>query len=334
MKHHNLYGIIIALGILILVFSSVGWAQPPQLAQALPPAQTEPAGLTVEVTGPVSVTVGSTFEVNVVASNIPDPGIFGYQFTLNWDDTVLAPVSGTLTLNSDFSVVAKSEVGATDILVAASREGDVADLTGPLTLLSWTFQANTVTDPDATSLTLNGVKLGRKGGLEVPVEAVIGLDVVVTEGDGGGDESGDILGNVTVEGRAADNQAGHTITDGASLSTTTAANGDFVLADALFGTYDLTANSPGFLAATCEGVDHSVDPTTLDAVVLLAGDINDDGTIDITDAVAIGLVFGTADEVSDLNDDGQVDILDLILMAVNFGQTSAGNPWACQPDSL
>ena len=72
--------------------------------------------------------------------------------------------------------------------------------------------------------------------------------------------------------------------------------------------------------------------TSLTGVTLLAGDIDGNGTIDITDAVAIGAAFGstTPGEVADLNTDGIVDVLDLVLMAVNFGQTSAGNPWVCQ----
>ena len=116
---------------------------------------------------------------------------------------------------------------------------------------------------------------------------------------------------------------------------TTDANGDFLFDNAPADTYAVTANSDGFLAATCEGVEHTVDAlTTLVEAVLLAGDIDDSSAIDITDAVAIGAVFGSTEpQVADLNVDGEVDILDLILMAANFGQTSAENPWGCQPAS-
>ncbi len=326
MLRHNSYRTVLTLVVLLLVLSSVAWAQSPQLIQAIPPAEGEPTGLTVEVTGPAEVEVGDTFTVNVVASNIPDPGIFGYQFALNWDDTVVTPVTGTLALHPDFSLEAKVVEGAADLQVAVSRQGDVEDLAGPLTLLTWTFQANVVTDPDATSLTLTDEKFGRKGGLNVPVEAVVNLDVIVREEVV---DDGDIMGNVKVEGRAEDNQAGHSVTlDG--LSALTDALGDFLFEDVEFGTYDATANSSGFLAAACAGLDHSTDPTTLNDVVLLAGDIVEDGTIDVADAVAIGIAFGSADETADLNADGVVDILDLILMAVNYEQTSAGNPWLCQ----
>ena len=184
-----------------------------------------------------------------------------------------------------------------------------------------------MTDPDSSLLTLLGVKLGRKGGVDVPVDQVIDLAVVVIERT-----NDDITGNVKVQGRADDNQAGHTVQDDTVLSTVTDANGDFLLPGVEFGIYTLTANSDGFLAATCTDVDHNA-ATVLESITLLAGDIDDSGEIDITDAVAIGMVFGSTepDEVADLNVDGEVDILDLILMSANFGQTSAGNPWVCQP---
>jgi hypothetical protein len=311
-------------------------AEPTSEPTAEPTAEptSEPSGLTLEVTGPTNVTVGDTFEVSVVAKNIPDPGIFGYQFWLNWDDAVLSPVSGTLVLSTDFPLQAQREVSVNQLKLAASREGDVGDLTGPLTLLTWTFQANSLTEPDATTLSLAEWKVGRKGGLDVPVAQVINLDVVVEEVEVPG--VGDIVGNVTGQGRAADNQADHDVTAvgdlGGILTDLTDANGDFWITDAPADIYDVTASRAGFLAATCQDVVHTAEAlTSLANVIMLAGDIDSSGNIDITDAVAIGTVFGstTPGEVADLNADGEVDVLDLILMAANFGQTSAANPWVC-----
>jgi hypothetical protein len=280
--------------------------------------------------------VGDTFSVEVVAENIPDPGIFGYQFVLNWDNAVFAPVS--VTTSPDFPILAVASLGDASYEIAASREGDVPDLIGPLTLLTVEIQANTVTDPDSSLLSLTGVKLGRRGGLDVPVDQVIDLAVVVVESGGGEPGAGDIAGNVQVEGRATDNQAGHTVTAvgdvTGALATLTETNGDFVISDAPADTYTVTAERAGFLAASCADVVHTSEAlTTLAHVELLAGDINGDDAIDVADAVAIGVVFGstTPGEVADLNLDGVVDILDLILMAVNYGQTSAANPWVCQP---
>lgn len=313
------YQIVIALIILTL---ALGGAQAVQAQEG--GEEVIPPGLTLELVGPNEVEVGQTFELQVVASNIPDPGIFGYQFRLEWDSAVFEAIS--VSPNPDFPVIAKDELTAAGYQIAASRQGDVADMAGPLTLLTVEMKANVITDPAAIPFFLAEAKAGRKGGIEVPIDQIIGLDVVVIE-----DHIGDIVGNVAVEGRAADNQAGHTVmADG--LSTQTDLMGDFVLSAVAFGTYSLTADSPGFLAATCEAVDHNTHPTNLQPVTLLAGDIDGSGEIDITDAVAIGAVFGSGQpgELADLNADGLVDILDLILMAANYGQTSPDNPWICQ----
>ena len=335
MMQSKFFRSISTLLILVVLLSVVGWVQAPATVQAIPPAQEEPAGLTVSVVGPATVSVGDTFSVDVVAENIPDPGIFGYQFALNWDNAVFAPVS--VTTNPDFPILAVASLGDSSYEIAASREGDVSDLTGPVTLLTVELQANAVTDPDSSLLSLTGVKLGRRGGIDVPVDQVIDLAVIVTEGGGGEPGAGDIAGNVQVEGRAADNQAGHTVAAVGDvtglLQTLTEANGDFLISDAPADTYTMTASRAGFLAASCADVVHTSEAlTSLAGVELLAGDINGDDTIDIADAVAIGLVFGStaSGEVADLNADGVVDILDLILMSVNYGQTSAANPWVCQ----
>ncbi len=60
----------------------------------------------------------------------------------------------------------------------------------------------------------------------------------------------------------------------------------------------------------------------MDAVTLLAGDINGDRRIDILDMAYIGAQFGGHDSRADVNADGVVDILDLVLTASNFGRSS------------
>lgn len=327
MRRFNQYRNALSIIALIIVFSIVGWAQPLPAAGAVPPAQVDGSGLQVEVVGPAEVELNETFTVDVVATNIPEPGIFGYQFVFNWESTVFSVVE--VTTNEDFPVVAREDLGESTYEIVASRQGDVEDLTGPITLLSVEVQADVVTDPDAATFSVTDAKIGRKGGINVPIVEVIDLDVVVTGFQG----MGDIIGNVKVEGRAADNQAGHTVTLD-ELSTTTDSQGNFLFETVASGAYTAVADRAGFLEAVCEDVSHTATVlTTLLDVTLLAGDIDGDTLIDITDATAIGIVFGTPDDVADLNADGVVDVLDLILMAVNYGQTSEGNPWICQAGS-
>ncbi len=288
--------------------------------------------------------VGDTFRVSIVALGVAEPGIFGSQFEITFDTAHLAAVEGSLVSGAALEpvVTAISNLDNTTGLVqyAASRQGDVDNVAGNVVLASLRFEAVGATEPpegQTTVLHLQNVKLGAKGGIEVPVGGLVDLEVIIVEPGGGEPGAGDIAGNVQVEGRAADNQAGHTVTAvgvvAGALEALTEANGDFVISGAPADTYTLTADRPGFLAASCADVVHTSEAlTSLSGVTLLAGDIVDLGVIDISDAVAIGAVFGSTapDEVADLNADGIVDILDLVLMAVNFGQTSAGNPWLCQ----
>ncbi len=128
-------------------------AQPVQQDEIAPSSTPEPSttmkGLTVGLIGPTTVTIGEPFTVSVVADDIPEPGIFGYQLTLDWDGTALNPVSDTLELNSSFSIVTESSVNTDTLKIVVSRQDVVADLTSPLTLLAIQMQANA---PIQTSL--------------------------------------------------------------------------------------------------------------------------------------------------------------------------------------
>jgi len=135
LRHHtSLLRTFLALAALVWLLSATTGVQASKLSQTIlitpdsSPVQA-PSGLTVEVTGPSTANVGETITLEVVASNIPDPGIFGYQFELNWDSAVFSPVPGTLALNPDFPVVAQQNVTDGLAEIAVSREGDVGDLT-------------------------------------------------------------------------------------------------------------------------------------------------------------------------------------------------------------
>ncbi|MEM7346127.1 MAG: cohesin domain-containing protein [Chloroflexota bacterium] len=321
---------LILTGILLLPWASPATAQNPT-GISIQIEGSESAFRSSSVASPPVFEEGESFVVSIVAQNVEDPGIFGAQFELTYDTAHLEVADGGLTIGSSLepAVVARSNSGGGLIEYAVSRQGSVDNVSGNVVLAQVTFEALASTEPpegQTTIIHLQNVKLGAKGGLEVEVGGLVDLEVIIRQTDG------DISGTVWVEGRAADQQAGHTITDGDLLSAITAEDGSFIMSDAEFGTYDLTASSPGFLAATCQSILHELDVTELATVTLLAGDINGDDQIDIADATAVGIAFGStaADEISDLNDDAVVDVLDLILMAANYGQTSATNPWICE----
>ena len=81
-------------------------------------------------------------------------------------------------------------------------------------------------------------------------------------------------------------------------------------------TSELEISAPGHLSCTTEdNQDHEI--------TLRAGDVNNDGKIDIQDAAAIGIMAGTHQSgEADLNHDGVVDIYDLIHVGRNYGLSS------------
>ena len=97
---------------------------------------------------------------------------------------------------------------------------------------------------------------------------------------------------------------------------------------ALDGTFVLTTTAPCTVTATFAGylshqwlIPQTAAPDwTLETVVLLGGDVNRDGRVDILDIAFVGAMFGGRDPGADINGDGKVDILDLVLTAGNFGQ--------------
>ncbi|MBI1877515.1 MAG: hypothetical protein HYR94_04670 [Chloroflexi bacterium] len=330
-QQKSFYRTCFTLALLVIILGSVNWLRPAPVIQARSLAQAEPtSGLTIEVVGPAAVAVGDTFEVQIVVNNSLPSGIFGYQFWLDWNPAVVAPVEAAPILSPDFPLMAQTEISEGQFRVTASREGDVEGLTGSLTLLTWTFQAKAAADLDVAHFDLTLVTLGQKDGTELPLDAITNLTVTIVET---ALQRGNLSGNVQVEGRASGSQAGFSILiNELGLAATTTPGGDFAFADVEFGPYTLTANSPGFLSATCTGLTHSSESTNLAGVTLLAGDLTGDGLIDVADATAIGLASGSAPDVAaDLNGDGGVNVLDLILLAVNFGQSAADHPWVCQP---
>jgi len=66
--------------------------------------------------------------------------------------------------------------------------------------------------------------------------------------------------------------------------------------------------------------------------VLLFGDLNQDGKVDVYDAILASKAFGSTpwdknwNSTADLNGDGQVDIFDLIMLAHNFGKAKVYHP--------
>ena len=121
-------------------------------------AITPTATIDLVMNGPAAVAAGETFSVEVVAQNVPDPGLYGVQFEINF-------IPALITLNNpqpnpDLSFVVRNEVDNTlgKLRLVASRQGNVPGLTGDVTLL--TFDATAGNIPCLPTLTFSNVKIG------------------------------------------------------------------------------------------------------------------------------------------------------------------------------
>ncbi|MFN8453864.1 MAG: carboxypeptidase regulatory-like domain-containing protein [Anaerolineae bacterium] len=110
------------------------------------------------INGPTAVATGDTFNVTVVAQHVPAPGLYGAQFEINFNPTLLS--LSNLQPNSDLSFVVLNEVDNTlgKLKFVASRQGDVPGLTGDVALL--TFDVTAGTTPCMPTLSFANVKIG------------------------------------------------------------------------------------------------------------------------------------------------------------------------------
>lgn len=91
-----------------------------------------------------------------------------------------------------------------------------------------------------------------------------------------------------------------------------------------YGNYAIEA-----VADTVSGETDTIDNTYIDGAVkvVIPGDVNGDGTVNILDAIKLAGAFGSVPGDSkwnpnaDINGDGTVNILDAIKLAGNFGKS-------------
>lgn len=126
--------------------------------------------------GPAMVQVGQTFEISVVAHQIPEPGLFGLQFQLHFDPTLVRV--DNLHLHPDLTVVARQSIEneTGQLTVMASRQGQTPSLAGDFTLATFTC---TVLAGGQLDLTLDDVIAGASNGtrLDLPLSPNLSLHI-------------------------------------------------------------------------------------------------------------------------------------------------------------
>jgi hypothetical protein len=129
-----------------------------------------PVSAVVIVDGPQQVEAAQLFTVTVKIDVLESPGVFGAQFELDYEPTYLEIVE--VQAQPELLVALKAfdnELG--QLRFAASRREDVANFTDEVTFATVMFQVRPTTAEIVTSLNLQNVKLGAKGGISVPAAA-------------------------------------------------------------------------------------------------------------------------------------------------------------------
>ena len=113
---------------------------------------------------------------------------------------------------------------------------------------------------------------------------------------------------------------------------TTAASGEYSLAEVPPGTYTIAVRRQSYLRTWRSVTVVAGHTLTLPDVTLLGGDINQDDVIDLVDANLIGQAWNSTpaspnwDGRADITDDGAVNILDMVAVQFNWDEAAPG-PW-------
>ncbi len=134
---------------------------------------------------------------------------------------------------------------------------------------------------------------------------------------------GSVTGTITLQGRM--NHEDVSVTIGELPPVMTDSDGAFAVLNSVpEGQHHVRAEKPGYLSAEGKVTIVGSQGEALPAISLPAGDLNQDGAVNLFDLVLISNLFGNQDLESlrsDLNADGAVNLFDLVLVGNNLDQS-------------
>ena len=263
-----------------------------------------------------TISAGAETTVEVWLRDVVD--FYGAQFELAFDETIVEGLSvvegASFTAFPDEYEVVQSEIvpGVARFAATLLRVPKAGPLAGDVHLATITFRGLAV---GTSALTLGNAEVSNSAGEPIAFAIEDGSITVecVTR----------VEGQALLEGRTDHSGTAVTLEGVDTLTATADASGAYAFDGVPAGMYTLTLSHEGFLSV--EVVDVTVtacQTTVLCGYKLLAGDLNNDGTIDIADLALCGANFGTAGPDGDVNADGVVNIYDLVLIGKNFKLTS------------
>lgn len=291
-----------------------------------------PAVSYVGVTGTTQVAIN----INSVAN------LYGYQFQVNFDQT--KTTAGAVFVNTWFNTTGGSAVppgwnaacnnvsGYCRFASTLLNPAPVVNGSGTVAVITFTGVA-----PGTVPLTFAGGEILTDRNAS-PITHVAGTGTLNVFG------ISTVTGTVSLQGRASPLTSGTvTLTDQSAAFLPTVVNFDAstgaftATVPSLAGgtTYDVLAAHSLYLGKKYTGLTVTPSGTfspTPSSTMLLGGDANNSGVIDVSDLSCIGGEFGGPPGAgcvggsSDINADNTVNILDLVLVGGNYSLTSP-QPW-------
>lgn len=281
------------------------------------------------IVAPISINEGDPIPSTVNCDEVF--GIFGFEINQSVDPSSPAIFAQAVTFTDGDIFNSLSTLTLVNDIndgFAQSLQAPETPVTGDVILGGLTYDTD---DPGVVTLNLDLLILGNISGNLLsgdvtPSTQITIVDLLLAS----------VSGTARRETGADVTSAISVLADGASPNTTGTANGFFTFAydeETVALDASLTVNAPGHVS--CLTADLGLTDDTLNVlnpITLLAGDVDNNETVDITDGSIIvqerflpgSTPVGTT---PDLNEDGSITILDLIHVGRNFG--TAG-PSACQ----
>jgi len=258
---------------------------------------------------PASVDVGGTSIGTIMLTNVPAGGYASAEFVCTYNPALItiSNIADAGLFGSDPAAVINGPASGSFIFAVAGSNGQRATDDGAV----FTF---TISALAAGQAQINCTGRVSTGGALTEIQIA---PATLTINELNGTLVGTVFANkpITVTLYKQNSAVEGTATPDA--------NGNFSIA-APAGSYTVVAVAPGYLKAQGSPVITSGATTTLQAVTLLAGDIDGNDVIDQFDALTIGMNYNLASpSAADLNNDGNIDVLDLELLAANYRQSGA-----------
>jgi glucose/arabinose dehydrogenase len=221
-----------------------------------------------------------------------------------------------LIMDTSFLISSFGEDEAGELYLTDYSSGSVQKIVGPSAPLPTPTFTSIPVGSSTPTPTFTSIPAGSPTPTvtDIPIQTFTPLPPTATAGPGAA-VTGQVIASKVVTVRLYD------LNDTFVASVNANPDGTFRL-DVPAGTYTIVATANGFLRIQGTITLSDGETHAMPVIALLAGDIDDGGSIDQFDAMTIAFSYGASDPPgADLNNDGIINIFDLELLAQNYRAT-------------